>query len=978
MASSGSVFSDTLQEITTTKLEELSKRRLAFEEAKAAILVDVQLEQDPVKRLIVLADGVKTSLAIKADRDGKVLSGKTAHPQLEHELRNLDRFLDQARCDPGVSPRMIEGWDKSLRRHLDAQSLKFKYASLYGELVTEWLSEGKDKDEGDGDDVEMSEAFEVVGNAAKMEAKMAWEKMAFHPDAVDETALRKYLDHLFGSGSAEKKHVRAALTTLRQHVSSFGRDLFNPNQFNIYSLKWVIQGLLSSDQLTNEKREVLKDFAQNDIILNEIADVLNMRLAALSTWSWNGESPVPVEMRRKISGIYDVQMSEHLLQSMFVQFIGVKWSVFFKEQFTDFRQAEGAWKPMRKEIPLIDKLRLGYYLGPLERHSCLEKLRKVAYTRKYFVTHLLNAENEGLRKDDGEEEVNYVQSSTIAPRKRLASKAARKSAPSTGQVGSKRFRKIVRDDDYESSAEESESGPESLSEKEREEARNPIRLKQTLLHMLSTEIILNTRLYGEMTALHTVFDNWDAALPHGTVLEVLRFFGVSAEWRGFFRKFLEAPLKFVDEDGDDQVRPRLGGTPPSLVLSDVFAETTLFCLDVAVTQATDGQPLWRIRDDVWFWSRDHDKAVKAWDAIDEFASVTGTDINPGKTGTVRVSRDATEELPIDENLPEGDIRWGFLRLSPVTGRFEIDQKMVDTQIEELRRQLSGKHSRSVLGFIQAWNTFAATFFNTNFGKAADCFGRAHVDNMLATHKRIQKEVFASFHKDGSVTSVAEHIKKELHRRFGVTDIPDGYLYFPLELGGLDLQSPFVSLLQIRDEVLESPTQLLDNLEGEERLAWERSRNYFLSGQTARERYSLDQPDWQPESVQDREKFMSFAEYIKHRECFYFADSAGQNGRYPLFTLPHNVWTRLMRRPKENSVELEDGAVSLALDRLKGARGGSLKGITGYWQNMEPYWRWVAMAYGPEVVERFGDLNIVDAGLLPMGMVSLFREKRVKW
>jgi hypothetical protein len=39
---------------------------------------------------------------------------------------------------------------------------------------------------------------------------------------------------------------------------------------------------------------------------------------------------------------------------------------------------------------------------------------------------------------------------------------------------------------------------------------------------------------------------------------------------------------------------------------------------------------------------------------------------------------------------------------------------------------------------------------------------------------------------------------------------------------------------------------------------------------------------------------------------------------------------------------------------------------------------VAALYGPEVMERFGGLIIVDPGLLPIGMVSLFRDKRVKW
>ena len=85
----------------------------------------------------------------------------------------------------------------------------------------------------------------------------------------------------------------------------------------------------------------------------------------------------------------------------------------------------------------------------------------------------------------------------------------------------------------------------------------------------------------------------------------------------------------------------------------------------------------------------------------------------------------------------------------------------------------------------------------------------------------------------------------------------------------------------------------------------------------------------------------------------------------------------MSRPTEQSVDLEEGAVSVALGKLR-MRPDMLRGITGNWAGMDAYWRWVTMVYGPEVVDRFGDLSIVEAGLLPMGMVLLFREKRVKW
>lgn len=56
-------------------------------------------------------------------------------------------------------------------------------------------------------------------------------------------------------------------------------------------------------------------------------------------------------------------------------------------------------------------------------------------------------------------------------------------------------------------------------------------------------------------------------------------------------------------------------------------------------------------------------------------------------------------MGIDDRLPQGDIRWGFLYLNPSTGRFDIDRKMVDSHVLELRKQLQGK-SESVIDWIQ--------------------------------------------------------------------------------------------------------------------------------------------------------------------------------------------------------------------------------------------------------------------------------------
>ena len=152
-----------------------------------------------------------------------------------------------------------------------------------------------------------------------------------------------------------------------------------------------------------------------------------------------------------------------------------------------------------------------------------------------------------------------------------------------------------------------------------------MKAKQKLLHILATEIVLNTRLHGELTCFRSVFESWNPLLPHESILAVLKFFGVSRKWQTFFKTFLEAPLKFTD---DPSATPRLRrrGTPGSHALSDVFGEVVFACLDYAVNQATDGEMLYRLYDDIWFWSNDYEKCAKAWATVQEFAAAMNVEV----------------------------------------------------------------------------------------------------------------------------------------------------------------------------------------------------------------------------------------------------------------------------------------------------------------------------------------------------------------
>ncbi|KAL8663703.1 MAG: hypothetical protein Q9202_003649 [Teloschistes flavicans] len=118
---------------------------------------------------------------------------------------------------------------------------------------------------------------------------------------------------------------------------------------------------------------------------------------------------------------------------------------------------------------------------------------------------------------------------------------------------------------------------------------------------------------------------------------------------------------------------------------------------------------------------------------------------------------------------------------------------------------------------------------------------------------------------------------------------------------------------------------------------------------------------------DADKFLPFQEYIRYRDSLDY----GFNGQL------RDVLSILLQKPEEETVETEEnGPIKLALNEL--GNRTDLRGIVNDWYGMEPYWKWVAELYGPAMIEKFGGLSVVDPGLLPMGMVSLFKSGRVNW
>jgi hypothetical protein len=326
-------------------------------------------------------------------------------------------------------------------------------------------------------------------------------------------------------------------------------------------------------------------------------------------------------------------MHEDVLQAICLHYIGVKWSVFFKKAFIEIHRQD-AWKSNRVQIPKTDRLRRQYFLGSssTQENATVDSHREDVHRKRYFAHQLLDHDTQQIEMAEGEEEAEFgdhVQASKKRKSGYATLCSVQKPIPATqglfgaARQSTSRFLKDVSSDEEDDEEAEDE-------DVDNQEPKRPMKAKQDILHLLSTEIIINSRLNGELSCFHSVFESWNPLLPHQTVLEILSFFGVSGKWQAFFTKFLQAPLKFIEDGPSVEPRLRKRGIPGSHSLSDMLGETVFFCLDFAVNQTTDGALFHRLYDDIWFWNKDYEKCVQAWDCVKEFTKIMGVQVRSAR------------------------------------------------------------------------------------------------------------------------------------------------------------------------------------------------------------------------------------------------------------------------------------------------------------------------------------------------------------
>jgi hypothetical protein len=290
-------FGQALQFITSIKLQELEKQRLAYQN-HAKILKTVQSsDKDLVTKVELLREAVKSWTGSGALNENDDLGGKL-------NLFDLDLWLPQAKKDPSFNPDILKNWIDAMETHINHNLMRFDCAKLFGNLFNEWLASGDSSTNVDTLSPELDDAASVapsefvdVGRQEKYEQLDRLQSIIFEEPSIDTDRLIAYLTDLFAGDEGEK-----VLKKIRKDIKEYGKSLRRKKILDA-DVTDTIRGLLASGLMDEEKRATLGEFLNNPTVITEVASVMNMRLASLDTWSWPAEGLV-VEMRRHLNGKY--------------------------------------------------------------------------------------------------------------------------------------------------------------------------------------------------------------------------------------------------------------------------------------------------------------------------------------------------------------------------------------------------------------------------------------------------------------------------------------------------------------------------------------------------------------------------------------------------------------------------------------------------------------------------------------------------
>ncbi|PUU72287.1 hypothetical protein B9Z19DRAFT_1138266 [Tuber borchii] len=164
-------------------------------------------------------------------------------------------------------------------------------------------------------------------------------------------------------------------------------------------------------------------------------------------------------------------------------------------------------------------------------------------------------------------------------------------------------------------------------------------------------------------------------------------------------------------------------------------------------------------------------------------------------------------------------------------KFMIDQSQVDLHLTKLKCQLSAAAKQSIFTWVTAYNKYVSSFFINNFCfLTAQCFGQEYIDTEKVL--RTFREVLNAPGRPSGVLVPVVHMGRPgstridhrdqnppwwtrravdiflIKHNFDIAVIPEGWFYWPMCMGRLEVKNPLIVSNSVRRELCKNPTKKL--------------------------------------------------------------------------------------------------------------------------------------------------------------------------
>ncbi|CAF3691946.1 unnamed protein product [Rotaria sp. Silwood1] len=236
----------------------------------------------------------------------------------ERYLKNFDSILTIAKVNTSTSNNVLENFRQQFIKVIVDGKKRSKYNYLFGLIMSQWLSEQKNE----------YTPLEMKSTSKSLLTNEQLEKIIFNQSQLDLDVWRNFLQHKLFSIFDKDSKLKDAFDEFKKSIEQYGKSLLK-EKVSSNDIRQAIESLISNDSLDEYRKRLLTKMRLDENTVNEFESSLNLLISDLADWNWPIKDVRGI-FRRNLVGKYRCFYEEDFLTAIFLEYIGLKWSYYFK------------------------------------------------------------------------------------------------------------------------------------------------------------------------------------------------------------------------------------------------------------------------------------------------------------------------------------------------------------------------------------------------------------------------------------------------------------------------------------------------------------------------------------------------------------------------------------------------------------------------------------------------------------------------